>query len=89
MKHSKLWAPPALRRVRIKEKTKVGEYLIADDISGVVSLAQMDVLEIHTWNSVIDDVERPNRIVFDLDPGGEVEWPAAKPGAPGKSSSTT
>jgi len=70
MKHSKLWAPPALRRVRIKEKTKLGEYLIADDISAIVSLAQMDVLEIHTWNSVFEDVERPNRIVFDLDPCG-------------------
>ena len=76
MKHSKVWAPPALRRVRIKEKTKLGEYLIADDIAGVVSLAQMGVLEIHTWNSVFDAVERPNRIVFDLDPGDEVEWPA-------------
>jgi len=76
MKHSKLWAPPALRRVRIKEKTKLGEYLIADDIAGVVSLAQMGVLEIHTWNSVFEEVERPNRIVFDLDPGEQVEWPA-------------
>jgi len=76
MKHSKLWAPPALRRVRIKEKTKLGEYLIADDIGGVVALAQMGVLEIHTWNAVFEDVERPNRIVFDLDPGEKVEWPA-------------
>ena len=75
MKHSKLWAPPALRRVRIKEKTKLGEYLIADDIAGVVSLAQMGVLEIHTWNSVFEEVERPNRIVFDLDPGEQIEWP--------------
>ncbi len=81
MKHSKVWAPKALRRVRIKEKTKLGEYLIADDISGIVSLAQMDVLEIHTWNSIFEDVERPNRLVFDLDPGDEVDWPAVVRGA--------
>ena len=81
MKHSKVWAPKALRRVRIKEKTKLGEYLIADNISGVVSLAQMDVLEIHTWNSIFEDVERPNRLVFDLDPGDEVDWPAVVRGA--------
>jgi bifunctional non-homologous end joining protein LigD len=81
MKHSKVWAPKALRRVRIKEKTKLGQYLIADDISGIVSLAQMDVLEIHTWNSVFEDVERPNRLVFDLDPGDEVDWPAVVRGA--------
>jgi bifunctional non-homologous end joining protein LigD len=67
--------------VRIKEKTKLGQYLIADDISGIVSLAQMDVLEIHTWNSVFEDVERPNRLVFDLDPGDEVDWPAVVRGA--------
>ena len=74
MKHSKVWAPSALRRVRIKEKTKIGEYLIANDLAGVIGLAQMGVLEIHTWNSTFDDVERPNRIVFDLDPGDKVEW---------------
>jgi bifunctional non-homologous end joining protein LigD len=81
MKHSKVWAPSALRRVRIKEKTKLGEYLVADDIAGIVGLAQMGVLEIHTWNSVFEDVERPNRIVFDLDPGDEVEWQSVVRGA--------
>jgi bifunctional non-homologous end joining protein LigD len=74
MKHSKLWAPEALRRVRIKEKTKLGEYLIADTLAAVVGLVQMDVLEIHTWNSVYEDVERPNRIVIDLDPGERITW---------------
>ena len=34
----------------------------------------MGVLEIHTWNSVIDNVEHPNRLVFDLDPGQQVPW---------------
>jgi len=74
MKHSKVWAPPALRRVKIQEKTKVGDYLVADDIAAIVSLAQMDVLEIHTWNTCIDKVELPNRIVFDMDPGADVPW---------------
>lgn len=74
MKHSQLWAPPALRRVQIREKTKVGEYLVADDLAGIVSLVQMGVLEIHTWNSVYEDVERPTRLVLDLDPGERVPW---------------
>jgi bifunctional non-homologous end joining protein LigD len=75
MKHSRVWAPEPLRRVTIPEKTKRGEYLIADDAAGVVALVQMGVLEIHTWNSTADDVERPNRLVIDLDPGDEVSWP--------------
>jgi len=74
MKHSKVWAPEPLRRVNIQEKTKVGEYLIADDLPGIVGLVQMGVLEIHTWNSAFEDVERPNRIVIDLDPGEDVTW---------------
>jgi bifunctional non-homologous end joining protein LigD len=74
LKHAKAWGPNALRRVKIQEKTKVGEYLVADSIEGVVSLAQMGVVEIHTWNSTIEDIERPNRIVWDLDPGPAVTW---------------
>lgn len=74
MKHSKVWAPPALRRVRIQERTKVGEYLIADSIEAVVSLVQMGVLEIHTWNTKYERVELPDRIVFDIDPGARVTW---------------
>jgi bifunctional non-homologous end joining protein LigD len=74
MKHAKAWGPNALRRVKIQEKTKVGEYLVADSIEAVVSLAQMGIVEIHTWNSTTADIERPNRIVWDLDPGPEVTW---------------
>jgi bifunctional non-homologous end joining protein LigD len=74
LKHAKAWGPGALRRVRIQEKTKVGEYLVADSIAAVVSLAQMGIVEIHTWNSTVDDIERPNRLVWDLDPGPDVSW---------------
>jgi bifunctional non-homologous end joining protein LigD len=76
MKHSKLWAFPALKRVKIPEKKKIGDYLVIESPDGLIGLAQMDILEIHTWNSVFEDVERPNRIVFDLDPGDEIEWSA-------------
>lgn len=75
MRHSNVWAPPALRRVDIQEKTKVGQYLVADTAAAVVSLVQMNVVEIHTWNSRVDDLERPDRVVLDIDPGPEVEWP--------------
>ena len=74
MKHSKIWAPAPLRRVRIQEKTKLGEYLIADSVEALVGLVQMDVLEVHTWNACFSDLERPNRVVIDLDPGERVDW---------------
>jgi len=76
MKHSKLWAFPALRRVKIPEKKKIGDYLVIESFEGLVGLAQMDILEIHTWNTRYHRVECPDRLVFDLDPGHEVGWPA-------------
>jgi bifunctional non-homologous end joining protein LigD len=83
MRHSKVWAPPAVRRVRIRERTKVGEYLIADSIPALVGLAQMDVLELHTWNSRFARIEQPDRLVIDLDPGDRVTWPAVVTAARG------
>lgn len=74
MRHRKVWGPDVLRRVKIKEKTKVGEYLAVDDVEGVIALAQMGVVEIHTWNSTTKDVERPNRLVWDFDPGPKSSW---------------
>jgi bifunctional non-homologous end joining protein LigD len=74
LRHAKAWGPTALRRVRIQEKKKIGEYLVADSVAAVVALAQMGVVEIHTWNSTVDDLERPNRIVWDLDPGPRISW---------------
>ncbi len=81
LKHAKAWGPSALRRVRIQEKTKVGEYLVADSIEAVISLAQMGIVEIHTWNSTTDALERPNRLVWDLDPGPQVTWKQVVAGA--------
>ncbi len=74
LRHAKAWGPLPLRRVQIQEKTKVGEYLVADSTSAVVALAQMGIIEIHTWNSTTEDLERPDRIVWDLDPGPGVAW---------------
>jgi bifunctional non-homologous end joining protein LigD len=74
MKHSKVWAPAVVRRVRIPEKTKLGEYLVVDGREALLSVVQMDVLELHTWNSTVDRLEEPDRIVLDLDPGPEVPF---------------
>ena len=81
MKHSKVWAPEPLRRVRIQEQRKLGEYLIADTRAAIVALVQMDAIELHTWNTRDSAVEQPDRIVFDLDPGPATAWPDVVEGA--------
>jgi len=73
-KHVGYWAPESLRRVKIQEKRKVGVYLVVDSLASLIGLVQIGILEIHTWNSVVERLERPDRVVFDLDPGPGVKW---------------
>ena len=74
MKHSSVWKWPQVRRVRIQERTKIGEYLVVDSLPALISLIQMNVLELHTWNTCVDHLEQPDRIVFDIDPGAKIQW---------------
>ena len=63
--------------VSIREKDGGKEdYLYVDDIVGVIDLVQMNVLEFHPWGARIDDIEHPDRLIFDLDPGEGVDWKA-------------
>ncbi|CAG9178963.1 DNA ligase D [Cupriavidus pinatubonensis] len=41
----------------------------------LVAAAQLNVVEFHTWNANKRSMDRPNRIIFDLDPGEGVPWP--------------
>ena len=41
---------------------------------GLLSAAQMNVIEVHTWNGVRTAIEKPDRVTFDLDPGEGVNW---------------
>lgn len=64
-----------LRLVDIS-KTNEPEYHVAiDDEDGLMALVQMGVLEIHVWGSTTKHLEKPDRLIFDLDPGPGVEWP--------------
>ena len=50
------------------------DYLYIEDVEGLLDLVQMNTLELHPWGSRIDDVEHPDVLVFDLDPGPGVKW---------------
>ena len=76
MKHAKVWGPSTIRRERIREKTKIGEYLIAESLPALIGLVQLNIVEIHSWNARYARIEQPDRIVIDLDPGDQVDWAA-------------
>ena len=49
-------------------KGETEEYFYIVDPAGLIYEAQMGTLEFHTWGSRVDDLERPDMMVFDLDP---------------------
>jgi bifunctional non-homologous end joining protein LigD len=67
-KHASQGWPDAFGTIRIREKSATREYMYIEDVRGLVAAAQMGVLELHIWGSRADGVERPDRMVFDLDP---------------------
>lgn len=75
VKHATHGDPDVLRRVDIQEKDELNQYSVVEAVPGLMALVQMSILEIHPWNSIADDLERPDRVIIDLDPGPEVGWP--------------
>lgn len=53
---------------------------IADE-AGLLGAAQMNAVELHTWNARTDRIEKPDRFVLDLDPGDGVAWPQVQEAA--------
>ncbi len=66
--------PAAVGKVNIGPGNTKEFHVTISDEAGIISLVQMGVLEIHTWNCRNDDVEHPDQIIFDLDPGPDVPW---------------
>ncbi|HEY1266200.1 MAG TPA: DNA ligase D [Candidatus Binatia bacterium] len=73
-KHIEDNLPESFKRINVKERRGSGRYVMIDSLSGLISLVQMGVLEIHTWGSRAEHVEMPDQLIFDLDPGAGLPW---------------
>jgi bifunctional non-homologous end joining protein LigD len=60
---------PAVRRVDVGEKEPM---LVVENLAGLLSLVQASIVEINPWGSTADDLERPARLIFDIDPDQEL-----------------
>lgn len=63
-----------LKAVPVMESGGEALYVAATAISGLIGLAQMNTLEFHGWQARADNIERPDRIVIDLDPAEGLAW---------------
>ena len=70
-----------LKHLRLREKDGEDDYPYVTDAASLLQLVQMNTLEFHTWGSRVDSPEKPDRLVFDLDPAPEVEWKRVVAGA--------
>jgi len=80
-KHVNSMLPPGITGVDVPDK-KTGKpepYITITSAHAkpetLAGLAQMGVLEVHPWGSTNEDLEHPDRLIFDLDPDEAIPWP--------------
>ncbi|HET9229094.1 MAG TPA: DNA ligase D, partial [Thermoanaerobaculia bacterium] len=66
--------PKTIKRIEVEEGPDAEPYGALNSLTGLISLVQMGVLEFHIWGAHIDEVEKPDYIVFDLDPDEGLSW---------------
>ncbi|MFW5824475.1 MAG: DNA ligase D, partial [Marinobacter sp.] len=76
-KHPERNFAPEVPRTEIAEKQGgTSSYLYVTSAAHLVALVQFGVMEFHPWGATISDVEKPDTLIFDLDPGPDVPWRA-------------
>lgn len=74
-KHDSGGMPSELSRVLIEESDgDSADYLYAMRSETLIAAAQMGTIEFHTWGARTDRLDRPDRLVFDLDPDERLVW---------------
>jgi bifunctional non-homologous end joining protein LigD len=57
-----------------KREGGAGLRVWVDSVDGLVALSRgLEAIELHPWNATIDDIETPDQVVLDLDPGTGIE----------------
>ncbi|MEX1037177.1 MAG: DNA ligase D [Sneathiella sp.] len=70
--------PEHIYTIDINHKGKTHDYLYVKNITGLVELVQMGGIEMHPWGVQIDKIEKPDHIIFDLDPDEAIPFEAIK-----------
>ena len=80
-KHARELRIPGIKRLDPKLDPGHDALLEIASVPALLGAVQMNVLEFHTWNAHTRALEKPDRIVFDLDPGEGVAWQRVQEGA--------
>jgi len=57
---------------------RTADFPVLNDAAALAWFANLGCIEIHTWHSRVDDTERPDYLLIDLDPSAEGQWKAVR-----------
>ncbi len=67
-RHAMKGMSTAIKEIHIAGGESKRKYLYIEDAEGLFALVQIGALEIHDWGVSLDEIDKPDRLVFDLDP---------------------
>ncbi|WP_321935205.1 DNA ligase D [Paraburkholderia sp. J8-2] len=73
-KHAERAPIPGVEELRAGTYPDQAPLMLANTSRALVGLAQMGVIELHSWNASAPDLEHPDRVIFDLDPDPALPW---------------
>nr|WP_288358039.1 DNA ligase D [uncultured Pseudomonas sp.] len=73
-KHAERLAIPNIRHLDADLDPGHDRLMAIDSVPALVGAVQMGTIELHTWNAAYASIERPDRLILDLDPDPALPW---------------
>ena len=80
-KHAEARSIPSIKLLDPTFDPRHAPLLEIASLKALLESAQMNTLEFHTWNATTRAICKPDRMMFDLDPGDGVRWAEVQEGA--------
>lgn len=75
-KHAERLDIPNIRHLDAALDPGHDRLMTIDSVPALVGAVQMGTLELHTWNAAYASIEKPDRLILDLDPDPALPWRA-------------
>ncbi len=73
-KHMARLAIPSVRILDAALDPGHDALMVIESTEALVGAVQVGMVELHTWNATSTAIERPDRVIFDLDPDPSLPW---------------
>ena len=73
-KHAEHMKIPGIRQLDPKFDPKHAALMVIESVEALIGAVQFGTIELHTWNATTKTIEKPDRMIFDLDPDPVLKW---------------